>query len=1157
MLFISKFINKNTTIYGIIRKFIKEFSIPQLLFPTGFLAVYLSLIWTPADYHAWLSGDTGFFLPFLSDKVDSFNRGIGQALINGFDITARVKNMIFYGFFYLPLLFMILYGFVCLFLRKCKKDINDEVYSFINTLTWTALASLVIQLFNRLSSNIFSYFNLIPVSMVILLIIYIRFFSSKIPFEKFKWCLFTGLLMEIPAIVFFIMLGNDFNTSLPSTIFLSMLLFILVILLTVLMIIFYHRKCDDAFCNSFTPLYAAPIVLSIFLELSNIFNQHQIFITNKIRYSVLIFLISILCCAGYYLILKRYNGAFETRKWQYPLLIVSFAMLMVQPVMQKTVDKLELFETSNFGSTIAGLFQFGQIPLVDNLGAHMLYDVLGGLLYGWLNNDPIGGIYFSYSIFIPILYLLYFYLFKKIVNADFAILLIFLFPLTALYEFKYFGLGIILILTALYAYTKENELSMFLFCISCALMCLIRMDLVMFSISGIITLTLIFVIEKRKEALKRLWIIGFFTGIFILVIYILLCIKQGIQPLARLLEFQDIMASNVSWAYSKVANYSEWYYFLFYLILPSSVMFCIFIVFIKIKKEKQIDSNEKILNTKILPTDLLIILLLAFSYLANYQRAIVRHNLLEGNLDILFATAPLCICISCYLINKKNINVLSGCLSAIIFLQLICGSTNLTGNTLLQSSLSRQMDLTLYQEYNEKIDRVILTDNAYKSLKFFFDNTLAKNETFFDFTSNTLLYALTEREKPVYTNQSPSQLNTEFSQLTFIHDIENSNCPYALVMNYSKGFDSIPMRVNHYLVSEYLSQNYMPLCTVGAYQIWAKKDCYEQKKLLVENLLNQLFGELQQIILLDYYSSAFTRIHDTSIEQINGNLQFKNGKTDPYVIGFENNSLLKQEMASSNFLITEIEYTSTETGNFQCFYTLKDGESYSEKQSIVTKIDKKEGKFSFFIPCTSNTKIRFDFPNGSVFSIKNMRVDGIKKEDYNVLTTLYSIKLIDYTSETLPHNYDILYLPYYWGTYDKTKPQTELDLTNNIKAEEPLNLNLSAIDLSKGNYIEIIADSNTEGTAKLHVSNDKYGDLINTSFNIISGIQNRYLIRISWDSLWYSGLCEKLSLSSDQELKNVSISILQGDIDYGSMNFLKHLALKKLLYNGDIEIFNK
>lgn len=1151
------------------KEFAKTCYIRRLLFPAGFLAVNLSLLWTPADYAAFLYGKTSINTPFLTDKVTSFSRGIGQALLNGFDIFARVKNMVFYGFVYLPLLFLIVYGIVCLLLRRHKDDISDEAYSYVNKLTWVAFASLIIKLFNRFSPGIFSFFSLIPAIMIALLILYLRFFREKVPFERFKWCLFAALALEIPAIILIYQFGGNIDGFVLLVAFCSVGYLLLVLALTVLMYFLVRMRRDTVFCVSFTPIMAAPILLSVFLELTNVLNQYEIFITHKAGLSLLIVLLCALCGVAYYLKTAKRDKIinFDIGKWQYPLLIVSYAMLLVLPHMQITAMSTELFEASNYGSTIAGLFQFGQIPVVGNLGAHMLSDALGGILYGWLNNDAIGALYFSYSIFTPVLYLLFYYFFKMITDADHAVLLVLLFPLTALYGFSYYGLGLAVVLAALSAYKNESERSMLLFCLACAATCLYRMDLgAMFGISSVIALSIALLVKKSRNAFLRLWITGICTVASLLSLFVLLCAVSGISPLARLMEFLDIMMSSINWAYTTVADYSQWYYFFVYLIVPTAVVFCVFAVFIKQKKDKDLsiakvsfqDSEAGVIegssgkmgfpatdksqtSRSILLSDCLVLSILAIAYLVNFQRGIVRHNLLELAWDTFFATAPLCICIACYLIYGKKANVLSGCLSCVLVLQLLCGSTNVSGETLLQTSLNRSMDPTLYQEYHEKVDRVVISDglkNAYMPLKLLLDATLNDHETFFDFTSDTLLYALTGREKPVYTNQSPSQLNSEYSQLMFIYEIASSDCPYALVPSYDHGFDGIPFRVNHYLVAEYLNQTYQPLCTISNYQLWVRKDCYEEKKALIQNLISGLNVRYQQINLSDYNLGSFVPVNDTSVTRIDKSLAFKNGITDPYVGGFDNNAALQQTMTNSDYLRIEIQYSSTTTGNFQCFYTLKDGENYSESQSVVVPVVDKKGTISFSIPCTKSTKIRFDFPNGSEFTIEKIGYAGISND-----------KWIDYAYEAFPHKYSIQYVPYYWGTYDKAEPQTvQAELCSGVQDvnTHSVKLDLSSIDLSKGNYIEILADSAAAGTADLRISSEKYGDLIDDSFNIVSGTQTRYLIRVSWDALWYSGLCNTLTISSDKKLDNMTIRVLQGDVDYNSMNLFDRLALKHL-----------
>ncbi|MGI6348316.1 MAG: hypothetical protein ACOXZ0_00140 [Eubacteriales bacterium] len=1115
---------------------IKELYLPKLLLPAGFLTVFLSLLWTPADYSAYIGGLTKINF-FIGEPVTSFNRGIGQALINGFDIFARIRNMSFYAFLYLPLIFLSVYGVICLLLRHSKDSINEEISNYINTLAWVSSAALLIQLFNRLNPSFFNYFSAIPPAMIALLIVYIRFFQKSIPFDRFKWCLLTPLALEIPVVILFYKTGFAIDGVKLSSMITFGTYTIFTITLIFIMRILVRKQRDTDFCSAFTPIIAAPIFFSTFIELTNVLNQHEIFVAHKSALSLLIFFVLAVCCVILFLWYGKRTKkvSYDISKWYYPLLILSYAMLMVQPPTQ-VISHTELFESSNYGSLIYGLLKYGEIPFVSNLNVHMLSDALGGVLYGWLNNDALGGLYLHYDLFTPITYLLWYLLLKRIMRADYAALFVLLFPITGLFGFSnYYALGFIVVIAALRAFENNKKRNLLLFCLACVAACLYRMDMTMFVIGSVVALSIAFIIEKRKKHLLWLWISGTTVITAGAMVFALLCMMNGISPLARIVEFVNIMMSNVNWAYTNVANYSEWYYFFIYLIIPVFLLCSVLAVFVKYSREK---TNELQNVSDILPSDVLLVVILAIAFIFNFQRGIVRHNILEKYWCILLSVAPLCICISCFLIFKKKPCVLFGGLTLVLLLQLPFGAGNLSGQTLLQTSLNRQTNSDLYQVYSEKIDRVEITKelkDIYLPLKLFFDATLDKDETYFDFTVNTSLYALVNRKKPVYINQSPSQLNGEYTQLMFNYEIESSDCPFALVSSYHTGFDDVPLRINQYLVAEFLYKEYRPLCVVNGYEIWARNDCFEAKKALIESLLPAGND-------IDYDIISFSEINDTTVSKKNGSLVFKNGIQDPYVDGIENNQKLQQLMMNSTHIVFCIDYESTAAGNFQCFYS-SNGENYSEGQSVLIQANKGVGELIISVPCGEDTRLRFDFPAGSEFTIKGIQCMGVGDK------FLSSFQWIDYTHEALPHTYNICKLAYYWGTFDKAKPQTvQRELISGVENVTSISvkLDMDDIDISQGNYIEIIANSNESGNAHLSVSSETQGSLIDFGFDIFEGTHNRYLMRISSDALWYSGLCDTLTISSDVDMSNVSIRILQGDVNFDGMSALERKALAEL-----------
>jgi hypothetical protein len=97
------------------------------------------------------------------------------------------------------------------------------------------------------------------------------------------------------------------------------------------------------------------------------------------------------------------------------------------------------------------------------------------------------------------------------------------------------------------------------------------------------------------------------------------------------------------------------------------------------------------------------------------------------------------------------------------------------------------------------------------------------DKTYLDFTNQTLLYALTNREKPVFINQSPGMLSGDFTQKMFLKEIKDAeNVDFAITYE-AANIDGIDGKIRYYLVAEYINQKFMPLTKIGKYSIWLKK----------------------------------------------------------------------------------------------------------------------------------------------------------------------------------------------------------------------------------------------------------------------------------------------------------------------------------------------
>lgn len=461
-------------------------------------------------------------------------------------------------------------------------------------------------------------------------------------------------------------------------------------------------------------------------------------------------------------------------------------------------------------------------------------------------------------------------------------------------------------------------------------------------------------------------------------------------------------------------------------------------------------------------------------------------------------------------------------------MQSFSSSTGVMGTSIFKMYTNNALASTAYKVYESKIDRVIISQemaNRYELLKQFFDATLENDETFWDYSHQTLLYALTNRRKPMYTNQSPSFLNGEYSQLMYLKEINSYECTYAVLRSYNDGFDGVPSSVVHYLTSENLYRNYKPLCRVLDYQIWVKNDRYFEKRDKIINLTSKKF---QPLIFTDKYVASILLMQTKAINEGNW-LRLESIAADPGIAGLENNLKLKDALSEEKGISFEIEYSSSlPDGIFQCFYTLNKDEGFTEENSVTIQT-KVEGKLEFYIPSSKYTKLRFDIPDESSFIIKNVAFFiGKHSQDTKGLSKIAD-NLIDYDCDGQTHTYDIGELPFIWGTYDEAEPQQVL-----TKVASDGSFGMDSLDLESGNYIEIKTNSVSDGKGVLTVLRKDGTPAILVNFNVHAG-ENRYLVRISWDSFWYSGQSHLIVFNCDNQIENTSLHVLKGDTNLSKL----------------------
>uniref|UniRef100_UPI0028A2843A hypothetical protein n=1 Tax=Sedimentibacter saalensis TaxID=130788 RepID=UPI0028A2843A len=799
----------------------------------------------------------------------------------------------------------------------------------------------------------------------------------------------------------------------------------------------------------------------------------------------------------------------------------------------QTLVTTDFFEQSNHGSAIYGFLENMQIPIIENFDAHMLSQSIGGIIYGLFNGDSIGAIFVGYSL-TPIFIIILYYVICMCFNNRISFLILLFTPILADYTYSLYAFGLVSIVVTINLYNKKDKKDYYIYWICLAITCIYRLDIGMaYGVCSVVVYLLMYVIKKHKDILelKRCFISFVITTTMFLIVYFVVCMIKDINPINRALEFINIANSNINWSYSYWGDTNLIAYSICYLIFPVAV-----IVLLLISTYKKIINNNSISDNQFI-----ILLIIGLGYILNLSRGIVRHSLAENIQYFVISSVVLFFSLyySFYSDKHKLQRFIFAEISMLIIVNLLLRPNIFESPTLLNAATTKLNDASEYYEAgNNKKERVVISDSMkeiYVPLKTIFDELLDSDETYLDFTNQTLLYSLLQRSKPVYVNQSPGLLSGEYSQQQFIEQIENSEDDVTFVLMPLRNFglsdqlDGIPNSYRYYLVSEYISNNYSPLLSNNDFAVWCRNDLYNEKLNEAKNFINN--NMLSQNIA-DFKTYDFLYTNEAAIlNRTNDNLILEAVSTDPQLMGLENDTKLKELFLENKNITISLAYESNVEGIVQMFYTTEQDETFSEDKSIIKEASS-GGEVNFTISCSEFTKLRLDVPENSKFIIKRIIYSSEEFPKFNLID--YSYLGID------KHIYNLNYIPYIWGNYDEIS-YTEVDnreqytiaenIIINSREAQYFNIDFKDIDKSEGNYILLDINSSQVGNMQITFGN-KEGDfkpknIFNFTLKDIE--RGKYILRVSSDFMWYTNEIDSIQITSDVNASLNSVKLIKGD----------------------------
>ncbi len=811
-------------------------------------------------YAIYFSVTTALLFNPLDEKRNrpiEFSRVMGMGFNEGFDVTKRISN--FNHWFLSFAIAFILFFLIANHFRKINfRGENRKAIELLDDIIIAGNVLLVLKVITFFyaeskNSDFFSYSYLFVTQVIICIILYVVLgLEKKISLDSFEALNVASWMLSFPVSI---SICHEWDSG--RAFYGLQLLSTIAILLGVNFVKRgWIKSALSKTLNSIVVFFSTiPFFTSLFIEFVIWLNQREIFLGNLRRIYFFAICVGIpMACIVCFLLSRKNKVIKNWKSLAYPSIIVGFICLWVQiPVSSEYY--LDMFESANTSVLIGDFLNFGDIPIVQHYGGHMMSGVWEGLIYAFLNNDYIGATFSPYRGYVAVMICLAFYfVIKRIWSEDAAFITVLFFPFYN--SISYWGLGLLVALAAMKYVGKNSYFNAALFWFTCIWCAVYRLDLgFAFVASGIIALTIYIVANRNVFALKQLLSTLCIWGITGAAVWCGICVWKGINPIARLLEFLYISASNQNWAYPSLGDVSLTKFSFIYIFAPFSVIVTLLYAILGQNMKDRISVDKWVL-----------LLIVGISYLCNFPRGLVRHSLADNTPFVCIWTGLFFLTLFVVLLKNNGKLFLPVFTICILGFALFQTDANFAEKSIADRAVGHVGDYTeswslgryaapdgenptgtywgKIRKDQKVIERVMWNSDLKKTVQSFrtvLDELLNEDETFVDFINKTSIYPLLGRRNPVYVSQSPLQLSGEFTQERFIKEIEE--VPIVLMpydtkkRSYSGALDGVPNSYRYYKVAEHIYQNYVPLCACeDQYAVWCLKDRYEDMSKRVEIL---------------------------------------------------------------------------------------------------------------------------------------------------------------------------------------------------------------------------------------------------------------------------------------------------------------------------------
>lgn len=1066
----------------------------------------------------------------IKPDVHNFSQHIiSNASINNLDIAKRVK------LFYWTLVgIFLLSGIVFISLKRLTAKIKEENALLSNIYSISIIGILTffsgILMYQTDSAMFFI--------VVVLLFVFMDFRSAKntkivlalwpvlvafpmalLGYTFLKYKNFFGIVAVEQKIR-----GHLISLEPQPLIFVALLFFIALLSYKIRNSIL-NKKSSDSLLFASLPIVLAPVVVSLLLEFLNIFNVRFDIVYN---HPFQIFTVMILVSIGLFYLLLKSKKDFNKKivqRYFIALCLLGYVILMAQPYRYMVPGK-EFFESANHGIAVDHLFRYGSIPFVENFDAHMLNQQLLSYVYVFLNGyEP-----WSHSLYVFYFYVLeiivLYFVFRKVLGDVNSFILLLCVPVlpVILNEFALAGLFALYIIKILQNPKPKNFYGFWILGI---VLCLYKLDVGYGALlSGIIIYFLFNKLQHNRFDWKPFLKSAVIVIVLLVVLFAVLCLAKSINPITRLQEFLLAAMSDQNWGIAKMGNTSNYLFRISYYILP--IVTATYAVYILFKLLFQSEFWQGKRNHPKIVAAIVFFLYFFLFFVFNAQRGIVFHNFEYGNIIRITSTIPIALLFLTLLFNGKNKLVYFSVVFLGMFLFLNSANPDFKNRSasLLAKSInsgSFHEKFTEMYSFNGSRLRVGYDESELNFFRNFLDASLAKDESYYDFSSTNLFHVLTGRKNPVYINQSPLMLNGDKAQDFELGYLKKKNISVVLMPiknNYWHAISEVYVDFKYYKIAEYVYANFTPLYRNSAFDVYVLKS----KKAYFESKLKSLGQQAGDGTLTDFnfIKEDVIQKNNLLVENSGSAITLKSNGTTPYVIGIvdylRKSNRLKNEDAPAKL---HFSFDASNAGNIKMYFRLSAADAFSE-----------ENMKEFPITAAGNNEIYMDFTKIPFEMMIAINVTSITPKSFQFISQSQGI-----ISEPEKIDYNIGFVPKLWAENSEQPDFSNVKALDQAIEETKISLkskNLNKTKVGVFAYYELESPVDIMATVDLSVN-----DVSRASYRLcIMAGKHQYALRVSNGFYWWNSTNPKIILTADNLVKVTKCSLITEDgrtaIDYKS-----------------------